>query len=536
MKKDGKRLLAIVAAMSLMMTGCGSGAGDEESSTGSSQNAVQSESQTGESSDGESTSGKTSVTIACAAEPDYFYPHSAETTTSMDEVPILQNVYETLIRMEADGSYTPLLATDWEISEDGKVYTFHLRDDVYFHDGNKMTAEDVAYSLNIAPSHSAYMSSLNTCNVVDETTVEMILTDAYAPILNVICSRDGLIVEKAYAESVGDDGYSEAPIGTGPYKFVERVSGDHVTMVANENYWGEAPAIKEVNYKIITDANSQMVALESGDIDVLFQANISSLIKMNSDAIAWETCDASSIMAMQLNCKEGPAADLEFRKALQCGINKEEINIGVYEGTASMGDIPIPPAFSGYPEDGSFDTVAFDADAAKAHLEASGYNGEEFEIITVSGTKNESAAQIVQGQLINLGINCVVTAVDASSYFAKYKAGEYDASMRAGGISILDADGLYSIYNAEYTTGITGNSDIGIWNDELINLLKEGRVTVDEAARKSLYAQVCNIITENVYSVTLYYDVNAVAYNSDLQGVVPSQLVGLYYINDWSWK
>ena len=244
----------------------------------------------------------------------------------------------------------------------------------------------------------------------------------------------------------------------------------------------------------------------------------------------------ASIMAMQLNCKEGPAADLEFRKALQCGINKEEINIGVYEGTASMGDIPIPPAFSGYPEDGSFDTVAFDADAAKAHLEASGYNGEEFEIITVSGTKNESAAQIVQGQLINLGINCVVTAVDASSYFAKYKAGEYDASMRAGGISILDADGLYSIYNAEYTTGITGNSDIGIWNDELINLLKEGRVTVDEAARKSLYAQVCNIITENVYSVTLYYDVNAVAYNSDLQGVVPSQLVGLYYINDWSWK
>lgn len=90
MKKDGKRLLAIVAAMSLMMTGCGSGAGDEESSTGSSQNAVQSESQTEESSGGESTSGKTSVTIACAAEPDYFYPHSAETTTSMDEVPILR--------------------------------------------------------------------------------------------------------------------------------------------------------------------------------------------------------------------------------------------------------------------------------------------------------------------------------------------------------------------------------------------------------------------------------------------------------------
>lgn len=528
MKNKMKKVSAMMVALCLVLSACGNG-GDQVKNAGDSLEQTASGAEN-------SPSQKSSVTIACAAEPDYFYPHSADTTTSMDEVPILQNVYETLIRMEADGSYTPLLAEKWEISEDGKVYTFHLRDDVYFHDGNKMTAEDVAYSINVAPSHSAYMSSLDSCNVIDDTTVEMVLTDAYAPILNVICSRDGLIVEKAYLDEVGEDGYSAAPVGTGPYKFVERVSGDHVTMTANADYWGEAPAIKDVNYKIITDANSQMVALESGDIDVLFQANISSLTKLNSDAIKWETCDASSIMSVVFNCKSGPAADIEFRKALQCGINKEEINIGVYEGTATKGAIPIPPAFSGYPEDGTFKTVAYDLEAAKAHLEASGYNGEEFEILTVSGTKNESAAQIVQGQLINLGINCVVTAVDASSYFAKYKAGEYDASMRAGGISILDADGLYSIYNAEYTTGVTGNADIGNWNDELIEVLKKGRVTVDESARKELYAQACDIITDNVYSVTLYYDVNAVAYSSGLQGIVPSQLVGLYYINDWSWQ
>lgn len=535
MKNKSKALVGLLIGMSLVLSACGSGTGQGEGGAGGPAGGSQSE-QTGGSQSVSTSSGKTSVVVACSAEPDYFYPHSSETTTSMDEVPILQNVYETLVKMEADGSYSPLLAEDWEISDDGTEYTFHLRDDVYFHDGNQMTAEDVAVSINLAPSHSAYFVNFVSCDVVDEKTVKVVLSAPYAPFMNVICSRDGIIIEKAYLDQVGENGYSDNPVGTGPYKFVERVSGDHISLTVNENYWGGEPPIKEVLYKIITDTNSQMVALENGDIDVLIQANISSLVKLDSDQVKWDKCDASSIMAILLNCKQGPAADINFRKALQCGINKEEVNIGVYEGTATVGDIPIAPKFTACPEPGTYDTVAFDADKAKEYLAASGYNGEEFEIITVAGSRHEMAAQVVQGQLINLGINCVVTAVDASSYFAKSKAGDFDASMRAGGISILDADGLNSTYNADFTMNVSKNADTGLWNDDLIAAIIEGRSTVDETARKEAYVKACNLITENVYSVTLYYDVNAVAYNADIQGVVPNQLTGLYYFNDWSWK
>lgn len=534
----GKKILSMLltCCLAITLTACGNKSGSGASGAGNNPSGTNTPA-SGSGNSSAPAKAKDSVIVACAAEPDAFFPYHSKLGTNMDEVPILHNVYETPIKLDKNNKHEPLLAEKWEISEDGKVYTLHLRKNVTFQSGNKMTAQDVAFSLDLggkSTAGAAQLANYDHAEVVDDSTVKIYLTSPYGPFLNALAGRYALIIEKALFEKVGEDGYHKAPIGTGPYKFVERVSGDKITLKANESYWGGAPAIKNVTFKVITDTNTQMVSLENGDIDVLINANISPLLKLPKDKVKWDVADASSIATMNFNASKGPAKDINFRKAVQAGINKDEVNIGVYEGKATIGDIPMAPFFSGRPDKGKYKVVNYDEKKAKEYLAASGYKGEEFKILTVAGTKNESAAQVVQGQLIALGIKCTVNAVDAASYDASTKAGDYGATIRAAGVSVMDADGLYFMYYSKQLLK-PGNYDAGVTSAKMDDLLVTGRVETNANKRKEIYGQAADIITDNAYGVTLYYDANACAYNANLKGVVPRALTGLYYFNDWKW-
>lgn len=534
-----KRILTGLAALftAISLAGCG-GASDAQPAVSPSG----SQAQTVPEKSGQALgSTKQSVKVACAAEPDCFYPYHAEKSTNMDEVPILHNVFETLIKLGPDNEQLPLLATEWELSDDALTYTLKLRDDVDFSNGDHMTAKDVKFSLDSAVSISGGKSMLanyESTEIVDDYTVKIHLSAPYAAFLNTLASRYALVVDQALYENIGEAGYDEAPVGTGPYKFVERVSGDHISLEANENYWGGEPPIKNVIFAIMTDTNTQLISLENGDIDVLINGNPSVLSNLKTDKIKYVLKDASTIDNFRFNCAKGPAADLNFRKAVQSGMNREDINIGVYNGLATVGDMPAAPGFSGRPDDGTYRAITYDPDKAREYLAASNYNGEEFSIVCVSGTKDEVAAQIIQGQLMELGINCTVNAVDASSYSALgEQSGEYGARLRFGGVSALDADGgFYFQYYSDSVTKGGGFYASMAYSDELDAKIMEGREESDADRRKQIYAECTDILNENVFGITIYYDINACAYNADLSGVVPRSLSGLYYFNDWSWQ
>ena len=479
-----------------------------------------------------------SVTIACAAEPDCFFPYHTSLRTNMDEVPILHNVYETPIKFAVDGTHQPLLATSWDVSDGGRTYTLHIRDDVYFHNGRKMTAEDVAYSITLGgrlPDGGAQLANFVSATALDDTTVEIKLSAPYGPFLNALAGRYALVVDKELFEKIGVEGYNKAPVGTGPYTFVSRASGSKIVLKANEKYWNGKPSIDAVNYQIMTDANTQIISLENNDIDVLIQANVGALTRVDENRVKWLSTEASSLCNMEFNLNKGPGKDLNFRKALQAGINKEEINIGVYEGHGTVADIQMCPSFSGRPDNGTFKVVSYDPEQAKKHLAESSYNGEEFTIITVAGTRNETAAQIIQGQLIELGVNCTVNAVDAPSFDAlRLNEGSYGANIRAGGVSVLDADGLFYQYHSAYRLQ-PGLYDAGVCSPEMDELLTRGRTEPDPEKRKEIYAQVNDLIVDNALGVCLFYEVNACAFNPALKGIAPRALTGLYFYNDWNW-
>lgn len=485
--------------------------------------------------------GKTSVVVGVAAEPDAFFVCHSVKGTNMDECPVLHNIYDTLIRRNVDGTYTGLLATEWSVSDDGLVYTLKIRPGVKFSDGSDMTVEDVVFSLNYTAATKAGAQQLvnyDKAVAIDDETVEIHLTSAYGGFINALCNRYGLIFSKAYFEEVGEDGYDAAPVTTGPYKLVERVSGDHVTLTYNEYYWGEKPAITDITFRVMTDVNTQMIALENKEIDVLLNANITPLLQLDPNGpVTYSVTSAATYSTLMFNLKaDQPTANMDLRKAICYAINKEEVNFGVYENMAEIADCTIPSSFNARPVSGTFDSYSYDPELAKEYLEKSGYNGEEVRIITVSGTKDEMVCQIIQGQLINIGINATLVACDAGTYNDyEVSSGDFCIKLRSGSSSLMDSDMLIFNYNTDL---ITSNFDRGFpeeFDTKMTELTWAGRAESDPDKRVEIYTEAIQMCYDYAVNLPLVYSLNVVAYNRDLQGVEPGPLVGIYYIYDWSW-
>lgn len=488
-----------------------------------------------------SAESKTSVVVGAAAEPNAFFVCHSTKGTNMDEVPIIHNIYDTLIKRNVDGTYEGLIATEWSVSEDGLAYTFKIRQGVKFSDGSDMTIDDVVFSMNHTASTKGgktQLTNYDRSEKIDEETMVLYLTSPFGGFINALANRYALIYSKAYFEAVGEDGYDAKPIGTGPYRFVEYVSGDHVTLTANEYYWGEAPAIKDITFRVMTDVNTQMVALENGELDVLLNANITPLMHLDPNGkVTYKTSSAATFSNMQFNMKaEVPTSDLNLRLALAHAINKEEVNIGTNEGLAQIGDIQLPFFFNARPVPGTYRFIEFDLEKAKEYLAKSNYNGEEVKILCVSGTKAETACQIVQGQLINFGINATLAAVDAPTYDDYMRnSGDFSMNVRASSSSLMDADAYFFTYDKD---NLSVNYDRGLGEEldnKLTELVRAGRAEPNNEKRIAYYTELANLVTDNGLATCMYYDLNVVAFNKDIKGVEPGALVGMYYFNDWSW-
>jgi peptide/nickel transport system substrate-binding protein len=155
-------------------------------------------------------------------------------------------------------------------------------------------------------------------------------------------------------------------------------------------------------------------------------------------------------------------------------------------------------------------------------------------MLAIQGTKDETAAQIIQGQLIQMGVNATVSALDNASWMAAYLSGQYNGSVRSGAASSMDADGMYALHHSSAMRLFS--FDPGWFSPEMDKLLEAGRVETNAETRKRIYTQAVNINTEEAFVIPTYYDLNVVGYNRNLKGVIPRSLWGLVYFNDWSWQ
>src|ERR687893_2350734 len=210
--------------------------------------------------------------VALESEPPELDPNLSSAYVDRQ---VMASLYDKLVDIDQEGEIVPMLAESYEVSDDGKVYTFKLREGVEFHDGTEFNAEAVKYNLDRYQEEDSVRSTevkpIESVDVVDEYTVRVTLSEPFAPFLAVLTDRAGIIASpKTIEENNGR--ISKDPVGTGPFEYVERVRGDHITVEKNPDYWREGlPKLDKIIYRGIVDENVQYQNLQSGELDLIDQ-------------------------------------------------------------------------------------------------------------------------------------------------------------------------------------------------------------------------------------------------------------------------
>lgn len=489
------------------------------------------------------TQAKDSLNVVTYADPTGVFPlHIDYGADKTRDGVFFQQVYDTLFRLDAEGNPEPWLATDYEVSEDGLEWTFTLRDDVYFHNGEKMTAEDVVFSWETAlaenpTSATSMLNGLAAGEVIDDTHVKATLSHVSPAFLNMLCTQMGVIASKAYYEEVGGaEGYAAHPIGTGAYKFVSRTSGEKIVLEANEDYWAGAPAIKNVQISIISNISTQFLSLESGDADVVINADLSSCTKLQENSpVTWDSTGSTTRTLISFGwTKDYIRDDLNLRMAIQSAIRKEDLLAGVLFGNGKILDIDVVTGFPTSPDEGTYTVIPYDQEAAKEYLAKSNYDGRELEIYVITGSTCEKAAQIIQGQLAEVGIKVAVVPCDNATFNSAMRGATADMTVSDNTNVWFDFCNPGASYNPDMETTFKHEEyfkDVDVIKDYYAKIAIEQ----DPAVRKQLMADLMSFGVENAYQIPLYASVNAIAYNKNLQGVAASP-VSDFYIHKLSWS
>ena len=452
-------------------------------------------------------------------------------TTDQISTILYRQMYDTLIVKDENGEWAPKLAESWELSDDEMTYTFHLRDDVVFHDGSKMTAEDVAYSINRAIESAAVgasMTNMKECVVIDDYTVEVHMISPFAGLYEIL-SVYGRV------SSAKTTDYESAPIGTGPYKFVSRNSGDSIKLEAFDQYYLGEATIKDLTFKIITDPTTQIAALQKGEIDFLTHCSLSAKATVEGDSnLVWQESLFRGNNWLSFCQNKPPFDNILARKAAQYAIDKDAVLVGGSEGLGVTMKTVFPSSVPNSPEEDYEQPYSYDVEKAKEYLEQykkeAGVDSVDITILAPDTAMYLYPAITVEGMLREVGFNVTTEQIDRSTYWSSVYAGSYQLAVTGTSWPVNDCDGNYLYF---YST--SGQHYFMAFNDELDEYLDLGRSTSDPDARKEAYTHVQEIIDEEAICVPLLQPAIAVAYSSSLKGVDTTDDIYAHFVYDWSW-
>ena len=438
------------------------------------------------------------------------------------------------------GEDSPGLATDWTVTPDGKTWTFTIRSGVKWHDGQPLTAGDVAFTYNYIiendlSNFTTATEGITSAVAVDDTTVTF---ECAKPKANMLTVWVPILPEHIWSKVSGKDAANKYPndppfVGSGPFQCVEWKKNSHVKLVANEDYWRGKPSIEELYFDYYTNADTMVQDLKAGTIDGatgLLDAQYRQLL--NEPAIQARTINTNGFDEIAFNCYAGPSRghpalkDWKFRQALNWAIDKEKIASVSYGGHAAPATTVITADYYSDPdwhwEPPADVAYGFDLAMAGQKLDEAGYKDTDGDgvrdyqgkPITLrlwsrsESTISQSVGKLVAGTLKDVGLNVTLQTMDDGALTDQIyatKDGElnpdYDLFLW-GWYSDLDPSPILSYFT---TDQINGWSDCGWSNAEYDKLYEEQAVTVDPAQRKTIIDGMQEIIyRESPYIPTVY--------------------------------
>ena len=515
-----KRVLSLCLAglMAASLTGCG-GAGNAAETT-----AAAGAENSAAASEAGASEGKEELVFVNYRDIRDLNPH-----LYAGEMYAQEMLYETLVNITADG-YEGCLAESWDISDDGKTYTFHIRDGVKFSDGANF---DAIIENKDRHTWLEMMNLLVGVSAPDDKTFVIELSEPYYPLLTElgVTRPFAMISPKAMKDGSTKDGVN-AYIGTGPYVLTDFVTDEYAVFEANENYWGEQPKIKKITVKVIPDNQTRILALEKGEIDMIFGKNMIDADAINqytgNDKFTVSLSDPTSTRQIVLNTTRDVLADKEVRQALQHATNKQAISDGIFYGLEQPADTLFAKTVPYCDID--LEPYAYDVELAQSMLDEAGWvvgadkirerDGQKLNIDLLynSDSVTEKAiAEYLQSEYQKIGISLNIHGEEEQSYRDNMKAGNFDMVFNIcwgtpydpqSSLAAMRAP-VYGDYAAQL--GLEDKADI---DQAITDIL----VSTDETKRQELYTFVLTRLHEDAVYIPLTYECNKAIYRSDLQG------------------
>jgi peptide/nickel transport system substrate-binding protein len=436
--------------------------------------------------------------FALSGNPDTLDPHKTAGTLTFQT---LKSIYDTLVEPDMEGNIIPALASRWQISEDSLTWTFTLRRDVTFHNGDKLTSGDVKATLErvmdkaTASPKASDFAAIKSVETPNDYTVVLRLSAPAVPLLATLASGWGAILPKSLIEAGHD--FASKPVGTGPFVLKEWVRDNKIVLQKNRSYWMKGlPKLDGVEFDIIPERAVQVQGLISGQIDATEMVDVEDLPALEaSPKVKIEKMMTSLILVMGINCSRPPLDDLRVRQAINQAIDKQKVLDVAYGGGAPIatfmnyGNAFYKDFTSLYP---------YDPDKARSLLAEAGVGKDTVLQMLVPNNypPHIKAAELYQQMLEQVGLNVKLRLIDWSTWLSDvYTAAKYDLTV-IGHTGKLDPDGTLGSYGTEkrYVRWV---------NPTAAGLIKTAAVTPNVAARKKLYDQALELMAREAPFVFL---------------------------------
>lgn len=533
-----KKLLTLILCLAMVLSvfaGCSSTPATEEGASAS-----------GDAAQGEAADSEYKDTLVYALNTDVqsLDPQIQNDTTSEQVVKML---YNTLLKFEDDGTVVGDLAESWSVSEDKLTWTFNLKQGVKFHNGKELTSADVKATFDRALNAEA--GGLRTTEIIkmftaveapDPYTVTITTDGPYGPMESLMCNMSLGIMDADYIEQYGLDlGTSvEGENGTGPFKVVSWERDQEIVVERFDDYFGTPAKLQTVVYTVIPEAASRVIALETGEVDVIDKPTNEDLERLEADTENFTVLRKPTISQrlFRFGCNDPIISNTKVRQAIVYAIDRQAIIDALFTGSAYPSTAPLAPVTFGYSDLGEIEQ---DLELAKSLLAEAGYpDGFDTKIVTTERYQNGiELAEIISQQLAEIGINAEIEVWEWSALSASWNgitADEFDQPIfiMGAGPSMRDADGGL---RGLYTTSETGLNDrnYGFYsNAEVDALIEQGMQETDQQKRVEIYKEAMEILYREDPVAFWLFDMYGLAITSSkVEGVTLSPISTITFEN-----
>jgi peptide/nickel transport system substrate-binding protein len=450
------------------------------------------------------------MTLARLEEPLTFDPVGPSDNGS---IYLIEQVFDTLVKPDQTGAgLAPGLAESWDISPDGLVYTFHLRQ-AKFSNGDPVTTDDVLFSLERAADakkspYAFLFTDVGKMEAPDASTIKITLKEPSAPFLSSMAIfAAGIVPKKVY--EADPQGFGNKPVGSGPFMVQQYTRGDQVVLVKNPNYWQQGadgkplPYLDKITVKYVPEANSRILGLRNGDFDAVDNVPFNQGKSLASGNIKLGVDDIYKLDYLYINHSRAPFDDKNFDLALNYATDRESIFRTVFFG---YGQLPngYTPKMNFWSKD--VPSIPYDPAKAKEYVAQSKYDGRSIVILVPAGdAPRKQIAQVLQQCWTAVGIKSQIQEMDIGAAWEKVTAGQYDVEVNYITSDINDDDELATFQGDYWAAGDSRAFYSYYKSKEVADLLAKARQTSDKAQRAQYYAQIQKTVYWDGYSVPFNY-------------------------------